>query len=53
MQPKTKRNVKIFQEKMSGMTYRQLVKKYDLSQSCIYNIIRREQKRLHDNEIEI
>ena len=53
MEEKVKRNQKIYKEKLNGVTYRQLVKKYDLSQSCIYNIITREKKRLHDNEIEI
>lgn len=54
MEEKTKRNQKIYKEKMSGVTYRQLIKKYDLSLSCIYNIVKREQKRLHaSEEIEI
>jgi Mor family transcriptional regulator len=42
---KTKRNREIYQKKMAGATYRELLKKYNLSFTSLQKIINRWKRR--------
>lgn len=45
MQEKIERNLRIYQDKLSGMTYRQLMEKYKLSQQTLVVIVMRHKDR--------